>query len=131
MSLRSTLDALAASFANEIIAAIRGASLQELLGVQGTTTRGGSVGSGRTPARAPKVTTPGRLKRRSAEDVAAALGDVVALVKRHKDGLRAEQIRTSLGLQSKELPRVLKEGLATKMLSKKGQKRSTTYFATR
>jgi Fic family protein len=54
---------------------------------------------------------------------------VVALVKGKKDGLRAEQIRAALKMQSKEMPRVLKEGLAKKKLKSKGQKRATTYFA--
>ena len=30
---------------------------------------------------------------------------------------------------AKEMPRILKEGLATKKLTSKGQKRATTYFA--
>jgi hypothetical protein len=50
-------------------------------------------------------------------------------VKKHGDGLRAEQIRSELGMQAKELPRVLKEGLASKKLRSKGQKRATTYYA--
>jgi hypothetical protein len=50
-------------------------------------------------------------------------------VKKHKEGLRAEQIREELGLQAKELPRVLKEGLSSRKLKSKGQKRATTYFA--
>ena len=54
---------------------------------------------------------------------------MVALVTKHKDGLRAEQIRVQLGMQAKELPRVMKEGVATKVLKSKGQKRATTYFA--
>jgi hypothetical protein len=53
---------------------------------------------------------------------------VVALVKTKKDGLRAEQIRAALKMQSKEMPRVLVEGLSTKKLVSKGQKRATTYF---
>ena len=57
------------------------------------------------------------------------LGKVVGLVKKHKDGLRAEEIRTNLGMLSKEMPRILKEGVSTKKLSTKGQKRATTYFA--
>jgi hypothetical protein len=32
-------------------------------------------------------------------------------------------------MQSKEMPRILKEGIAKKKLSTKGQKRATTYFA--
>jgi hypothetical protein len=54
---------------------------------------------------------------------------VLALVKKNKDGLRAEEIKANLPLESKELPRVLKEGIATKKLKTKRQKRATTYFA--
>ncbi|HEY4015776.1 MAG TPA: hypothetical protein VGM06_20690 [Polyangiaceae bacterium] len=50
-------------------------------------------------------------------------------MKKHKEGLRAEQIRSELGLQAKEMPRILKEGLGKKSLKAKGQKRATTYFA--
>jgi len=71
----------------------------------------------------------GRLKRRSAEDIADALGSVVALLKKNKTGLRAEQIREQLAMQAKEMPRVLKEGLAKRSLRSKGRKRATTYFA--
>jgi len=71
----------------------------------------------------------GRLARRSAEDIAKMLDQVLAVVKKHKDGLRAEQIRAELRLQAKEMPRILKEGLGKKKLKAKGQKRATTYFA--
>jgi hypothetical protein len=71
----------------------------------------------------------GRLPRRSAEGIAKALDQVIALVKKHKDGLRAEQIREQLKMQSKEMPRVLKEGVSKKKLKSKGQKRATTYTA--
>ncbi len=57
------------------------------------------------------------------------LGKVIGLVKKHKGGLRAEEIRANLGMLPKEMPRILKEGVATKKLSTKGQKRATTYFA--
>jgi hypothetical protein len=71
----------------------------------------------------------GRHARRSKEDIAEALARIVALVKQHKEGLRGERIREQLGMQSKEMPRVLKEGLASKVLRAKGRKRATTYFA--
>lgn len=45
------------------------------------------------------------------------------------EGLRAEAIRESLGLRSKGMPRILKEGVATKRLKFKGEKRARTYFA--
>jgi hypothetical protein len=69
------------------------------------------------------------IERRAPEDIAAALDRVVSLVKKHKAGLRAEQIREQLRMQSKEMPRILKEGLSKKKLKSKGQKRATTYTA--
>jgi hypothetical protein len=42
-------------------------------------------------------------------------------------GLRAEEIRKTLGLDVREVSRVLKEGLRTKKLKSKGEKRATVY----
>jgi len=71
----------------------------------------------------------GRLARRTPADIAKALGEIVALVKTKKAGLRSEEIRKALKLDVREVPRVLKEGLTKKKLRSKGQKRATTYFA--
>jgi hypothetical protein len=132
-TLRSQLDALASSFANAVVDAIRGASLQDLLATDGKRTdsprRAAGPASSAAPKAAVRATRGGRLRRRSAEDIGKMLDDVVALVKNKKDGLRAEQIRSELGLQSKELPRILKEGLSSKRLRKSGQKRATVYSA--
>jgi hypothetical protein len=145
-TLHSQLDSLARSFAEQIIDVIRGSSLQELSAGGGATaervrsaerpTAFASSGAARravsnaTPAPAPKpARANGRLPRRSAGEIQAMLGKVIGLVKKHKDGLRAEEIRTNLGMLSKEMPRILKEGVSTKKLSTKGQKRATTYFA--
>jgi hypothetical protein len=133
-TLRSQLDALAANFAEQIIAAIQDSSLQDLLDSGGS-----SVGNGRsTPMVTGHVEAPpsvrkagrkrGRLPRRSADEIAALLSKVILLVKTHKDGMRAEEIRSTLGMQAKEMPRILKEGLAKKKLGSKGNKRATTYF---
>lgn len=127
-NLQSRLQVLANSFAESVLDALKGAPLQELLG------DGRRVGNGRSTVRAVKSATsptrsPGRLRRRSAEDIAEVLDKVVTLVKQKPSGLRAEQIRDELGLLPKEMPRVLKEGLSTKKLKSKGQKRATTYFA--
>ncbi|HSY20604.1 MAG TPA: hypothetical protein VK841_00725 [Polyangiaceae bacterium] len=130
-SLRSSLEALAESFADSVLDVVRSANMDELIGTQGA--RSARVVTTAPTAKLTRPTAkpakPGRLPRRSAEDIAAALGHVVALVKKNKEGLRAEEIRANLGLESKELPRVLKEGIATKKLKTKGQKRATTYFA--
>ena len=83
-----------------------------------------------TPAPAPRTSrATGRLPRRSADEIAAALDKIVGLLRKHKDGLRAEEIRSNLGMLAKEMPRILKEGLSTKKLTSKGHKRATTYFA--
>ena len=132
-TLRSQLDSLAAAFASAVVDAIRGASLQELVATEGRSTPIGRPAASSPAAKAaaapPRTTRSGRLKRRSSEDIGKVLDDVVALVKKNKDGLRAEQIRKELSLQSKELPRVLKEGLSSKRLRKAGQKRATVYSA--
>jgi hypothetical protein len=134
MSLRFNLDSLAASFANAVLVAIRGANLEDLLA---ESDGGARRGPGRPKAKtapampaAPRSRKPGRLPRRSPADIAKALDQIVSLLKAKKDGLRAEQIRAALKMQSKEMPRVLKEGLAKKKLKAKGQKRATTYSAT-
>jgi hypothetical protein len=132
-TLRSALHDLADSFASAVLQAIRGASLEELLGEAGG---GARRGPGRPPkstaaptaSATPRARRSGRLARRSPDQIAKALDQVVALVKTKKDGLRAEQIRAALKMQSKEMPRVLQEGLAKKKLKAKGQKRATTYF---
>ena len=142
-SLKSTLDSLAQTFAANVLAAIRGASLQELL-----SEAGGGAGAGRgrrtrsarraarasagVHAAAPAVSggrRGGRLARRSPADIAGVLGKVVTLLKGKKDGLRSEEIQRALRLDKRELPRVLKTGLGGKKLRSKGQKRATRYFA--
>jgi len=135
-SLRQTLSKLAASFAADVLGMIRNAPLEDLLA--------GAPGSNRAVAPAlaahasalPELgNSPllrrrgGRLPRRSSGDIEHVIESIVVLLKQSPSGLRAEQIRESLGLQAKELPRPLKEGLKAGKLAKSGQKRATTYFA--
>jgi hypothetical protein len=130
--LQSRLSDLARNFANAVLEALRGAPLQELFasgGREGASSERSARSSTPAATRKDRTRSSGRLQRRSPEDIAKALDEVVGLVKKHKDGRRAEQIRTALGMQAKEMPRVLKEGLSTKKLKSKGQKRATVYFA--
>ena len=130
MSLRTQLDALASSFASAVVEAIRGASLHELGGETGNGRRRVAGGGGQPdPLSVPEEegqerTTPSTFGRGDRE----ALDKIVLLVKTHKNGMRAEEIRSTLGMESKEMPRILKEGLAKKKLTSKGNKRATTYF---
>jgi hypothetical protein len=133
-SLRNRLSELAASFSAGVLDAVRGASLEELLSES-------SGGKSRLPLRAVAVASPsgataspsprrrtGRLPRRSSDAIAEAVEKIVGLLGANPGGLRAEQIRQKLGLQAKELPRPLKEGLEGGRLKKVGRKRATTYF---
>ncbi len=122
-TLRSKIEALAASFAHEVLNAMKSASFDEIAALGG-----GRRGPGR-PVGSGRRVGAGKRIRRSMNDIISTLDDVVKVVGAAKNGLRAEEIRDKLDLEAKQLPRVLKEGLSTKRLSKKGEKRATTYFA--
>ena len=141
-TLRNTIAQLASTFASGVLSAIRSASLEEILAESGggSGVRRGpgrprlsaaldvsSVGTGRA-SRGPGR-KKGRLGRRSANDIAAVVQSIVALLERKPKGLRAEQIRSELGLDAKELPRPIADALSSRKISKQGQKRATTYFA--
>ena len=144
-SLRSALNDLASNFASAVLDAIRSASLADLHAESGGAPRrspGRPKGSAKKVSRATLAFRPApkngqlvhrdqsaRLARRSPADIARTLGQVVTLVKGSKAALRSEEIRKALKLDVREVPRVLKEGLAKKKLRSKGQKRATTYTA--
>jgi hypothetical protein len=134
-SLRSRLNDLAATFSASVLDAIRGASLDELMTSEGKgspAVRGAGRSAATSTADAVPASEPrrraGRLARRSAGDITQAIDRIAGLLKDSPGGLRAEQIRKKLGLQAKELPRPLKEGLEAGRFAKSGQKRATTYF---
>ena len=127
--LRSSIQHLAQAFAAGVLDAIRASSLEDILsensGGKGRPGRPlGKRGPGRPPGSSSK-----RLARRSAKDLGAVTEGIVSLVKKHPKGLRAEQIRAKLGIAKKEWMRPLGLALESKKLTKKGQKRSTTYYA--
>ncbi len=145
-SLRSELQALTARFAESIVAAIRLASIEDLL-AESSRASAGHRGRARPAARravtdravtaiidtamaeAKAKGRGGRLARRSAADIARTLDRVVGAIRATKGkGLRAEEIRAALKLDRREMPRVLREGLQTKKLRSTGAKRATRYF---
>jgi len=135
-NLKSTIESLANEFAMSIISALRAASIDELTGMTGVSGRAARPGR---PAAAPAAAAPaalppkrgrgGRLGRRSSADIGRMVDDIVGLLQKHPEGLRAEQIREALSCQAKELPRPLADALAEGRITKSGQKRATTYFA--
>jgi hypothetical protein len=126
-SLRSRLADLADRFAADVLAAIRTASLDELTGPASPARRGPGRPRAVVPPAGPKLTKGGRLARRSDEDIAKTLGLVVAALK--AGPLRAEELKAKLGIDKRELPRVLADGLKAKKIAKKGRKRATVYSA--
>jgi len=148
-NLRNAISQLANQFATGVLEAIRGASLEDILletkGGGGAARRGpaprvahvkahvtkeaGPIVAKAAPAPAAKPRKRGRLERRSAGDIAQVVARIVALLGQHSKGLRAEQIRAKLGLESKELPRPITQALEERKISKAGEKRATTYFA--
>lgn len=131
--LRSQIATATESFVESItsiiISSVHGMSLDELsaLGtaLPGAPARGRAVGATKPVKKAGKT---GRLGRRSEEDIAAVVGEIVTLLKKNPGGMRAEDIRVALELQAKELPRPLADAISSKQIKKTGEKRATTYF---
>jgi hypothetical protein len=150
-SLRNTLADLAQTFSESVLAAIRSASIQEIVGEVGSAARAPAPSAPRGPGRPrvvrsngpsrPAVAAPAAspaarvaakgpkkpLARRTPAQVAKTLSDIVALLKSAKSGMRSEEIREALSLDKREMPRVLHLGLSDKKLRSKGEKRATTY----
>src|ERR1700734_1026270 len=138
--LRQKLSELASSFARSVLRTIREASIEELVETPGEGHGVGRRARAITPGEDATAPMPpgssgggrprggGRLGRRSAGDIAKVIERIVGLLRQSPKGLRAGQIRQTLGLQAKELPRPLKEGFEGGRFGKSGAKRATTYF---
>ena len=141
MNLRSTIESLATQFAASVLDALRSASIDELADVAGRggppsrrgRPRGADSDSGSSAAASSSPTRRrgrgGRLGRRSPGDITRMIESIVDLLAKNSSGMRAEQIRESLGVEAKELPRPLAEAMSSGRVTKTGQKRATTYFA--
>jgi hypothetical protein len=136
-TLRQTIEDHANQFATAIVQALRSASLEELLTITGggdRVSRGAPTRpSGGSPVKVrPSGGSPGkagRLGRRTAEDITRTLGQIVSVLEKHPEGLRAEQIKEALQLDKREMPKPIAEGLKNGALKKTGQKRATVYTA--
>jgi hypothetical protein len=69
----------------------------------------------------------GRGAKRTAADLDSLSAKFASFVKTHP-GLRIEQINKELGTTTKDLALPIRKLIAERMISAKGQKRSTTYF---
>lgn len=135
-SLHQTIAALANSFAQDVLGALRGFSMAELSefssSVGPSRSRSGRAVKKSAPAASSKPARRGnsaRLARRSSKQIAGTAAKITALLQGKKAGLRAEEIQRALGLTRKEIPRPIQEALAKKLIRRTGQRRATTYFA--
>jgi hypothetical protein len=129
-NLKSTIESLASQFAQNLIRALRGVSIEELValssgGARGAAGPAAARGAAQLGRRRGKG---GRLPRRSVEEIGRMVDSIADLLAKSPDGLRAEQIRDALGVDAKELPRPLADGVKSGRFKKTGQKRATTYF---
>ena len=139
--LNELITDLASEFAAKLVVALGKLSLDEIgefaeiSGVPSSRDVGRPVGRpasvGRKATHSVEKTTKtgGKRVRRTAGDIHEIVDSIVAFVRKCEDGATAENIRFTLGLERKDLPRPIAEALASGLLRKVGQKRATTYFA--
>jgi len=128
-ALRSQMSELATSLVESILAAARSVPLEELW-AEPRDTRQEPHRNGRGAAnRLPAVVSSAEARGGSAQAAAKTLELVVLLIKGQPGGMRAEHLRKKLGVSKPEVTRALKQGLETKKIVSKGERRATTYFA--
>ena len=125
-ALHATLVEIGEEIANDFAASVSEVSLDEIVELRG--------GDGRRRARrnggkrAKRAAKTARLPRRSAAQIARAGDRVARLLKKSPEGLRSEGIRSALRIDTRALPRILRDAVAAKkIVVLSGTKRSTTY----
>jgi hypothetical protein len=114
-TLRSSLESLVSRFVDDILSTVR-SGLEEAV-----------FGEGRTDV-SPRLSRRGTRARRRNVDLSGEMERIVAAVRSHDDGIRAEELRKELGQDKVIFVRAVQRLLADRQLRKTGQKRRTTYF---
>ncbi len=120
-NLNQTIQSLAQKFASELVVAVRGMSLDEILGATGA----------KAPTSAPRAAngkaTPGKRGRPPKLTVEA----IVAVLKQHKDGMRSQDLRAALarGVTKEVWRGAIKRAIAAKKVRMTGTKNTAVYFA--
>ncbi len=132
----SKLDAviadLAERFAVDLLAALKGASLADLA----TNVVGARASKPAINTRARAAMSGGASKarhRRSLDEIKKFADRIVAVVKGHRDGISAEEMKSILKLargraSHKVIAKPLSHALTSKRITKTGTRRSTRYF---
>jgi hypothetical protein len=116
--LEAKVQALASQFAKDLLELFKEASIREL-----TSTPHAPKAVASAPA------SNGRRARRSTDDIQSTVKSIVSVLKRNGGGMRAEQIKAAIGVETKDLPRPIAVALSEGLIRKKGEKRATTYYA--
>jgi hypothetical protein len=135
-AFREEIEAAVQTFAATLLKAFTSLPLNELMAEaasleeapaarRGTTAKTASKGAAKKVAVVPERR---RGRRRGGVDE-ALLDKVLGTLRGKAQGLRAEQLRAELGVSKQELAPVVKAALANKQITKKGERRLTTYFA--
>lgn len=123
-NLNATIQSLAQKFAAELVTAVRGMSLEEVLGESAapTLTRSKSSTASKL-SKSPTLRGPGRPPK-------VTVDAIVGVLKQHKEGLRSQNLRKALGGVQKGAWRyVIVKALAEKKISMRGTKNTAVYFA--
>jgi len=123
--LHDTIQGLADAFAREVLSAIQALSLEEILSLKGLVVGGAPRASGAPQKAFRPPGRPGRLPRRSPEDVDKQAQHIVDYVKAHGP-VRAEAMRAALAIDKREWLRPLQRALELGV-KKEGNKRATEY----
>jgi len=120
-NLSSQFESLAQQFVDGIFKVVRDSSVSLLV-------EDGIVMS--KPLKASKkAASTGRMAKRSDADIQKVVTKIVStLTKAGATGMRTEFLRAKLGVDKNVLARPLAVALKSKLISKKGAKRATTFF---
>jgi hypothetical protein len=122
-TLKSTLHGLAEKFADDLLSALRGASLDEIF------TTSGDRGV-RTRARVSTVASAPKARVGRPSRSAITVQTIVDLLRRNPKGMRSENLRKALGAQRGTWRYQMKKAIAEKKVRMRGTKNSAVYFAT-
>lgn len=140
-NLESSLKALADDLAQQLVNAILQGSLNDLSGFPAIASGSSATAApararGKTRAAVAPTKAPAASKKPSAQvklGASASRGEVlqalVAYLRDRREGARAEELRSALGLPRAKFIQATRDALATEEIRKVGHLRSTMYFA--
>jgi hypothetical protein len=117
---------LATSLVESILAAARSAPLEQLWADPRGARREPRGNGGGNANRLSAVVSSAEARGGSTRGAEKTLELVVLLVRGQPGGMRAEHLRKTLGVSKLDITRALKQGLETKKIVRKGERRATT-----